>query len=74
MAAKETELTKVFILRHNCKSLCGCISPNGGVRLATEPKLIDTDGDGKVFIKSCNKSMAKVFVEEQSHAVEPGAS
>ena len=74
MASEEAELTEVIILRHNCKALCGCISPNGCIRLATKPNAIDTDGAGKSFLKSCNEPTAKVLVEEKFHAVEPGAS
>lgn len=74
MALEETELTKVVIFRHNCKALCGSISPNGSIRLAAKPRIIDTDGAGKSTVKSCNEPMAKVLVEEQFHAVEPGAS
>lgn len=74
MASEETELTKVLILRHNCKALCGGISPNSGIRLAVKPNIIDTDGAGKRCLKSGNEPMAKVLVKEQFHAVEPGAN
>ena len=74
MAAEETELTEVLILRHNCKALCGGISPNGYIRLAAKLNIIDTDGAGKSVFKSCNEPMAEVLVEEQFHAVESGES
>ena len=74
MASEETELTEVFILRHNCKALCGCIVPNGCIRLATKSNLMDTGGTGKGFLKSRYEPMAKVFIEEKFHAVGPDAS
>ena len=73
MASEETELTEVFVLRHNCKALCGRISPNGCVRLATKSNLMDTGGTRKGFLKSSYEPMAKVFIKEKFHAVEPGA-
>ena len=73
MASEETELTKVFILRHNCKTLFGCVGPNGRIRVATKPNLMDTGGTRKGFRKSRNEPMAKVLVEEKFHAVEPDA-
>ena len=73
MASEETELAKVFVLRHNCKALCGCIVPNGCVRLATKSNLMDTGGTRKGSLKSRYEPMAKVFIEEKFHAVEPGA-
>ena len=74
MTSEEAELAKVLILRHNCKALCGCIVPNGCIRLATKSNLMDTGGTGKDFLKSRYEPMAKVFIEEKFHAVEPDAS
>ena len=73
MTSVETELKKVFILRHDCEAMFGCIGPNDCIiRLATKPNVFGTCSTGKGFLKSRHEPMAKVFVQEKFQAVEPG--
>ncbi len=74
MTPKETEFTKVTILRHDCKTVFLCVVPNDCIGLATKPNLIDTGGAGKIFLKSGHEPMAEVLVEEKIHPVEPGTA